>query len=320
MCREATAVSPQKGSDVERILREGAGGKSVEAQLVYLPKQLGDSVKYYTRDEVATLASKPNSIWIIVHDAVYDLTSYATQHPGGQLVLQHFNGRDATDVVENYHRAHVFQHILPRFYRGQLKDPSASVPPHVEALRQVRQDLLAKNQFIVPRSYYVKLHAWLATLFLAALYYTVIRTDSLAWQMTGAVLLGLFWQQYAGLGHDIGHTAVTKNWTDDHWAGSSWGAAFTGLSTAWWKHNHNTHHVVPNAVEDDPNIQHLPLLAVSEQVIEAPYKSTYHNMRPYWLSWAGAFVVSYQHYSKSRLCNTAPLIDLVLLCFHESHF
>ena len=29
-----------------------------------------------------------------------------------------------------------------------------------------------------------------------------------------------------------------------------------------WKSDHNTHHVVCNAVEHDPNIQHMPMLAV----------------------------------------------------------
>lgn len=32
-------------------------------------------------------------------------------------------------------------------------------------------------------------------------------------------------------------------------------ASLMGLSVCWWKSDHNTHHVVCNAIEHDPNIQ-----------------------------------------------------------------
>ena len=51
-------------------------------------------------------------------------------------------------------------------------------------------------------------------------------------------------------------------------------SALMGLSVGWWKSDHNTHHVVCNAVEHDPNIQHMPMLAVSLAPSLAPTSST----------------------------------------------
>jgi len=49
-----------------------------------------------------------------------------------------------------------------------------------------------------------------------------------------------------------------------------------GISMAWWKHNHNTHHIVCNSVEHDPDIQHMPLMATNPLSIDRPYWSTFY--------------------------------------------
>ena len=34
--------------------------------------------------------------------------------------------------------------------------------------------------------------------------------------MLGAALIGVFWQQLAGIGHDLGHSGVTHDFYKDH--------------------------------------------------------------------------------------------------------
>jgi len=68
-----------------------------------------------------------------------------------------------------------------------------------------------------------------------------------------------------------------------------------GLSVGWWKSDHNTHHVVCNAVEHDPNIQHMPMLCVTDKIFRRPrFWDTYHHK---WVGMddAARFLVSYQH-------------------------
>ena len=85
--------------------------------------------------------------------------------------------------------------------------------------------------------------------------------------MVGAACMGIFWQQLAGIGHDLGHSGISHDFHLDHKVGSVM-SAFLGLSLCWWKSDHNTHHVVCNAVEHDPNISHMPM------IVRAPPRRT----------------------------------------------
>ena len=112
--------------------------------------------------------------------------------------------------------------------------------------------------------------------------------------MVGAAIMGVFWQQLAGLGHDLGHSGVTHDFHLDHKIGSIL-SAFMGLSVCWWKSDHNTHHVVCNAVEHDPNIQHMPMLAITKKIFEnGPFWDTYHK-RTVAMDYIARTLVSYQH-------------------------
>lgn len=103
--------------------------------------------------------------------------------------------------------------------------------------------------------------AWLTLLWVGGLY-TSLALDTCIAHMFGAALIGIFWQQLAGIGHDLGHSGVTHNFYTDHLMGSLL-SSLMGLSLSWWKSDHNTHHVVCNAIEHDPNIQLMPVLCTT---------------------------------------------------------
>lgn len=229
---------------------------------------------------------------ISIDGRVYDLTKFVDQHPGGPLVIENMAGKDCTDAFMNYHQARVYKTMLPPYLVGEVTD--VPVYPHVQDFRALRQELLRKGLYHTEWKFYAKLGLFMATLLVTALYLSVM-CETMASHMLGAALLGIFWQQLAGLGHDLGHSSVTRNFYSDHWIGSTVGCGLMGISTGWWKRNHNTHHVACNSVEHDPDIQHMPIMAVAEKVIEAPYWSTYY------LKWVkldvpARILVSYQHY------------------------
>jgi cytochrome b involved in lipid metabolism len=53
----------------------------------------------YTWDEIYS-HSKRTDRWIVIDKRVYDVTRWI-KHPGGQLVLDHHAGQDATVRIEN---------------------------------------------------------------------------------------------------------------------------------------------------------------------------------------------------------------------------
>jgi len=69
----------------------------------------------FSLDDVAK-HNRPDDLWVVVGDEVYDMTKYQEEHPGGKKILQKVAGKDATKQFRKYHR----DAILIRF-RDDLK-------------------------------------------------------------------------------------------------------------------------------------------------------------------------------------------------------
>jgi delta8-fatty-acid desaturase len=89
-------------------------------------------------------------------------------------------------------------------------------------------------------------------------------------------LLGAMWHQLVFTAHDAGHMGITHNYQVDSAIGVFIADFMGGLSMGWWKRNHNVHHIVTNAPEHDPDIEHMPLFAISHRLL-ASLRSTYYD-------------------------------------------
>ncbi|KAL7620010.1 hypothetical protein AAE478_010559 [Parahypoxylon ruwenzoriense] len=96
------------------------------------------------------------------------------------------------------------------------------------------------------------------------------------WYVPSAVCLGAFWHQLVFSAHDAGHMGITHGFHTDTVIGIIIADFFGGLSLGWWKRNHNVHHIVTNAPEHDPDIEHMPFLAVSHRFFLS-MRSTYYD-------------------------------------------
>lgn len=63
--------------------------------------------------------------FIIVNDAVYNVSKFAALHPGGEKLLLAFAGTDATDDFYTMHRQSVLDQFGPRLRVGTLSDGDA---------------------------------------------------------------------------------------------------------------------------------------------------------------------------------------------------
>ncbi|XP_054627940.1 cytochrome b5 [Dunckerocampus dactyliophorus] len=82
-------------------------------------KLLEDDVKYYTLEDIR-VHNMSTDTWLIIHDKVYDITSFIEEHPGGEEVLLEQAGSDATESFEDVGHSTDAREMLQQFYIGEL--------------------------------------------------------------------------------------------------------------------------------------------------------------------------------------------------------
>lgn len=219
---------------------------------------------FYTPKQIAEHNSK-GDCWIIYQDKVYDVTGFAHKHPGGRKVITDLAGTDATDQITQFHARRVIDKYMPTYCVGHTHTtPNAATVAYRALGEQLEKEGLFKTRY----SFYYLKAAWILSLLALAMYNSQ--------NVFGAVVLGLYFQQIAFIGHDAGHNGITKNLRVDNCIGTIVGPFLSGVSMSWWKSSHNVHHVVTNSVDMDPDVQHLPVFAISREFFASLY-STYHE-------------------------------------------
>ena len=75
------------------------------------------------------------SIWCVIHDKVYDVTKFLTEHPGGEETLIENAGIDASEAFEDVGHSDDAREMLAEYFVGELHedDRSASAKEDVKA-------------------------------------------------------------------------------------------------------------------------------------------------------------------------------------------
>lgn len=234
-------------------------------------------------DAAASVAAAASGLLVVVDNRVYDLTRFRDRHPGGSLALDNCHGTDASVQFSMYHpagarkylEAYCIAELVPA--AGELELRSAGIVAEYFALRDRLQEM---GLFKAKPLYHLALVMRILGLLTLAVA-CVLWLPASDWVRTlaGGVFLGLYWQQLAFIGHDLGHSSVTSSRLTDQQIGAWIGDALLGISIGWWKLNHNTHHLVTNSVADDPDIQHMPLFAVTDEFFSSPLSNYYKGKR-----------------------------------------
>lgn len=279
-----------------------------------------------TRLEVLECSDPDTLCLLIIGHNIYDCTRWQKNHPGGHLTIRALSGKDATDSFGGTHPHWVEERMLSKFLYAKLgpdkeggtlttdtlndandlieasedktpksrrslgvKDDEATV-----AFRLLTKEMEQAGLFETDYMFYYKKMVIYTALFSSILAGVFLSDRILVHALAGA-MLGIFWQQMAFIGHDLGHNAVTHNRLYDSYLGLFVGNFCTGISIGWWKRSHNVHHIATNSCTYDPDIQHLPVFAVDPVLVSTKLFSTYANMyMP--LSDITHVLVKYQHW------------------------
>ncbi|KAJ4341412.1 hypothetical protein N0V87_001802 [Didymella glomerata] len=115
------------------------------------------------------------------------------------------------------------------------------------------------------------------------------------WYITSAIPLACVWHQLTFTVHDAGHMGITHDFTTDTTIAMSIASYMGGLSACWWKFNHNVHHLVTNDPEHDPDIQYIPIFAVTHRFLQSLTTTYYERVMEY--DAAAKILVRIQHYT-----------------------
>ncbi|XP_017231032.1 delta(8)-fatty-acid desaturase [Daucus carota subsp. sativus] len=270
------------------------------------------SKKYITSEELGK-HNKREDLWISIQGKVYNVTEWAKEHPGGDIPLLNLAGQDVTDAFIAFHPGSAWKY-LDKFFTGyHLADYEVSDVS--KDYRKLAAEF-AKAGMFEKKGHIVIYSICFVALLLSACVYGVLASDKFSVHMLSGALLGFTWIQVAYMGHDAGHYQAMSSRGWNKVAGIIIGNCITGISIAWWKWTHNAHHIACNSLDYDPDLQHLPMLAVSDSFFQS-LTSKFYN-RKLTFDPVAKFFVSYQHLSYYPVMCVARvnlyLQTLLLLC------
>ncbi|NXP86741.1 FADS2 desaturase, partial [Passerina amoena] len=238
-------------------------------------EQGGDSgepaaqIRFYTWEEIQKHNLRTDK-WLVIERKVYNVTKWANRHPGGQRVISHCAGEDATDAFQAFHiNPTLVQKFLKPLLIGELapgepsqdRDKNSQLVEDFRTLRKTAEDM---NLFRA------------SPLFFSCYLGHIIVMEVLAWLMisyfgTGwittlilACLLTTSQAQAGWLQHDFGHLSVFKKSSWNHIVHKFVIGHLKGASANWWNHRHFQHHAKPNIFKKDPDVNMLHIFVLGD--------------------------------------------------------
>ncbi|KKK17720.1 hypothetical protein P175DRAFT_0503434 [Aspergillus ochraceoroseus IBT 24754] len=78
--------------------------------------------KSFTPTEVASHNTPERGLYIIIDNAVYNVSEFADEHPGGAKILKRVAGKDASKQFWKYHNDGVLKKYAAKLKIGDVRD------------------------------------------------------------------------------------------------------------------------------------------------------------------------------------------------------
>ncbi|GBG31622.1 Acyl-lipid 7-3-desaturase [Hondaea fermentalgiana] len=218
--------------------------------------------------------NKPDDAWCAIHGHVYDVTKFASVHPGGDIILL-AAGKEATVLYETYHVRGVSDAVLRKYRIGKLPDgqgganekekrtlsglSSASYYTwNSDFYKVMRERVVArlKERGVARRGgYELWTKAFLLLVGFWSSLYLMCTLDPSFGGIFAAMFLGVF-AAFVGtcIQHDGNHGAFAQTRWVNKVAG--WTLDMIGASGMTWEFQHVLgHHPYTNLIEEDNGLQ-----------------------------------------------------------------
>ncbi|XP_043253692.1 uncharacterized protein LOC122398128 isoform X2 [Colletes gigas] len=107
-------AEPEKTTESDAMSKENNAKKNMESE-----STATDTTKFYTTAEVAE-HTDTSSLWIIINNSVYDLTTFLDKHPGGPAILVDHAGRDSTEAFEDIGHSSDARLMMVQYKIGEI--------------------------------------------------------------------------------------------------------------------------------------------------------------------------------------------------------
>ena len=238
--------------------------------------------KSWTPRELAK--APPERVLIAIDGRVHDCAGWLRRHPGGAALLRTYAGRDASDVFAAFHGPEVYKTLKAFDVGCVVEEPVVENPgldgaltgayararrKETAAFRKLREELWREGAFERSVGAIAVTVARLLIILALAMWFTLRRTEWVTTcRATGAVFLGLFWQQSLLLAHDCCHRCLTRNTKVDKRLGYVFGTLIGGVGAGWWNMEHCEHHAVTQVIDGDPSAGSHPVLCPHTSMID----------------------------------------------------
>lgn len=203
-------------------------------------------------------------VWI--NDCAIDVSDYERWHPGGEVVLREFIGRDATTPFFAMHPASAHAWLKAR------KVDTKKAPPAPACNAALRDDYVRLHEAFRARGWLDPSLRPLLMCFASSVPFLLLAAFC-PWDSSGRlhpILLGffagMFWHQLAFSLHDVLHGEIFRKKSTAHLVGYLL-ALVLGFLSSHWDEEHLAHHVMSNDVDHDLQQNNSPLITVDRKQI-----------------------------------------------------
>ncbi|ESP04267.1 hypothetical protein LOTGIDRAFT_198790, partial [Lottia gigantea] len=214
-----------------------------------------DDLSEYSWEEIRKHNSKKDR-WIVIEGNVYNVSTWAKKHPGGERIIGIHAGEDASDAWTAFHgnKDMVMKYLKP-LKVGYLRKEEDYETELQKDFRELRRKVEEMGMFKAsPWFFGLTVGQILVFELLAVLNLWYFGTGVIPYLFT-AILLVTAQAQAGWTQHDFGHLSVFNSSKWNHYAHIFIINVLKGVSSSWWNHRHFQHHAKPNIIRKDPDIR-----------------------------------------------------------------